>query len=343
MTRIGMATVFLYLGIGASGTLASESRPGELARYPTFGVAFREPKGWGEQMRDRPKTIAWWVSPDSTPEDPVALIRVECGHSADRSLDEVARGLAKNFQGAVEDQPTTLGGTRALRVIAKSDDRMLRPVEGLVSIHDGLLYLVMGGARGGHSVKDDVEAIRASWTWTPIEPTDKHLEFHAKPLSLSGGAATLNLPALMHTYPTEHRDRVLDLGLHNVLRNEPDFLAYAQVVTMAEGQSFDEYKDKLSETLRERCTVKGPIEWRTQGKDPARVTSSAIEVEMPDKAGKRTQVLLRWALLKLDDRRVVSVNFTLPHAAPWSRSTFISLVDRIADSMQPGAGVRQVK
>jgi hypothetical protein len=171
---------------------------------------------------------------------------VECGHASAASLDEVAPGLAKNFQGVVDGQPTTLGGTRALRVVAKNDGRTLRPVEGLATIHDGLLYLVMGGAVAGHSVKDELEAIRASWDWTPIEPPYKHLAFRSQPLSLAAGAATINVPALMHIYPNEHPDQVLDLGLHNVLRNEPDFLAYAQVVTMAQGQSFDEYRNRLS-------------------------------------------------------------------------------------------------
>ena len=46
MNRLGIATAFLYLGIGVSETIASDPPQGEaLSRYPTFGVAFREPKG----------------------------------------------------------------------------------------------------------------------------------------------------------------------------------------------------------------------------------------------------------------------------------------------------------
>jgi hypothetical protein len=343
MARIGIVTAFLYLGIGASWTFASGPPQGELARFPTFGVAFREPKGWAEQMRDKAKTVARWISPDSTPDAPVATIIVECGHTPARSLDEVARGLARNFHGVVDDHPTTLGGTRALRIIAGSDGRTLRPVEGLATIHDGLLYLVMGGVTAGHSVEEVVEAIRASWTWMPIEPTDKHLDFRARPLPLSGGAATLNVPELMYTYPTEHPDRVLDLGLHNVIRNEPDLLAYVQTLTLAEGQSFDEYKARLSENLRAQGVVKGAIRWTRRGNDPSRVVSPAVDVELPNKDGGRTRSLLRWALVKLDDRRFVSVNFTLPRETPWNQSTFITLTDRIADSIRPGAGLRPVE
>jgi len=295
-------------------------------------------------MRDKGKTIARWISPDSVPENPVAMIMVECGRTPARSLDEIARGLAQNFHGVVADRPTTLGGVRALRVVAKSDGRTLRPVECLATIHDGCLYLVMGGVTAGHSVADEMEAIRASWTWMPIEPPYKHLEFRDEPLSLSGGAATINVPMLMHTYPTEHPDRVLDLGLHNVLRNEPDFLAYAQIMPMAQGQTFDEFKNRLSEGLQAQYKIKGPIEWRTPGNKPPRVVSQAIEVETPDKvSGRKRMLLMRWALVKLDDRRLVSVNFTLPPEAPRGRSAYITLVDRIVDSIQPGVGADQVK
>jgi hypothetical protein len=66
----------------------------------------------------------------------------------------------------------------------------------------------------------------------------------------------------------------------------------------------------------------------------------AIEAEMPDKSGKRIRTQIRWALVKLDDRRLVLVNFTLPYEAPGNRTDFITLVDRIVDSIQPGTGVR---
>ncbi len=341
MTRIEIAAAIAWLVLGARASSGSESPQGALARYPTFGVEFKAPSGWSEQMRDKPKTVARWISPGSTPEKPTAMITVECGRTPARSLEAVARGLAQNFRGAVADPPTTLGGTPALRVVARNDGRTLRPVEGLVAIHDGLLYLVMGGATAGHSVADELEAIRASWSWMPIQPPFEHLEFRDRPLSLAGGAASINVPALMHTYPTEHPDRVLDLGLHNVLRNEPDFLAYAQLVTLAEGRTVDEFKRRLSENLQAEHKLKSPMEWRAAGKNPMGVVSTAIEVEMPDKAsGRKQMVLIRWALVKLDDRRFVSVNFTLPPEAPKGDDAYNSLVDRIVDSIRPGAAAK---
>jgi hypothetical protein len=178
MTHFGIVVGLLCMGLEASSSQIPE---GKLSAYPTVGVAFREPKGWPEQLKDKAKTVAWWISPDSRPGKPTAAIMVECAHTNVASLDELARGLARDFHGEVDDHPAALGGTRALRIIATNDSQALRPVEAFAAIHDGLLYLIMGGVIAEHSVKDELESIRASWTWTPIEPPFKHLEFRDKP------------------------------------------------------------------------------------------------------------------------------------------------------------------
>jgi hypothetical protein len=342
MTRTAILATISFIGLGASGLCDFEPGHADLAHYPTFGVAFIVPAGWAEQMRDKGKTIAAWISPDSAPGKPNARIIVECGRTPDRSLDDVARGLARNLHGTVADRPTTLGGTRALRITANTDGRTLRPVEGVAAIHDGLLYLLMGGVTAGHSVAEELEAIRASWSWIPIEPPFNHLNFRDKPLSLLGGAATINVPSLMHVYPTEHPDSVLDLGLHNVLRNESDFLAFVQVAPMTEGRTLDELKNRLSAGLQAAHKIKGPLEWRTQGDQSQSVLSEAVEVETQEKPGEQKRMMLmRWALVKLDDRRLISVNFTLPPEATRGSSTYNALVDRIVKSIHPGVRTEQ--
>ena len=52
-------------------------------------------------------------------------------------------------------------------------------------------------------------------------------------------------------------------------------------------------------------------------------------------------MLIRWALVRLDDRRLVSVNFTVPQAASGGPGAYGTLMDRIVDSIRPGVGGRQ--
>ena len=108
-------------------------------------------------------------------------------------------------------------------------------MEGLATIHDGLLYLVMGGVTAGHSVKDEVGGHRCELGLDADRAPGQAPGISREAAVPRRSDATINVPALMHIYPGEHPGRVLDLGLHNVRRNEPDFFAYAQVVTMAKG------------------------------------------------------------------------------------------------------------
>lgn len=342
MGRIFMAWVILWASFGSSVVIASEPPRIPLTPYPTAGVAFRAPSGWVEQVKDKGKTIAWWIAPDSRPGKPTAIIMVECAKPMDRSLDEAAQGLARNFHGVVDDRPTSMGGTRALRIVAKNNGPALRPVEALVAIHDGRLYLVMGGVTAGHSVKDELESIRASWTWTQIEPPFRHLELRTEPFSLGQGVATIRVPERMHIYPHEEPDRVLDLGLQNFARNATDFLAYAQVVTLPMGLDFEAYKGRLSDGLQAQGILKKPIVWRKLGDDPDRVVSETMQAEVPDKPGGTKQAaIIRWAVARIDDRRLVSVNFTLPIDAPGDREIYVRVADRMVETIRPGPAVVQ--
>ena len=76
---------------------------------------------------------------------------------------------------------------------------------------------------------------------------------------------------------------------------------------------------------------------------PTCVMTPPLDLEMPDKTGKPTRMELRWVLVKLDDRQLVSVNFTLPRGAQSSRDAYIALMDRIADSIKPGGSRQQTK
>ena len=51
-------------------------------------------------------------------------------------------------------------------------------------------------------IANEMEALRASWTWVPIEPPYQHLQLHGKPLTVFGGAVLINYPTLMNAHPT---------------------------------------------------------------------------------------------------------------------------------------------
>ncbi len=90
--------------------------------------------------------------------------------------------------------------------------------------------------------------------------------------------------------------------------------------------------------------ISKPFVWQSLNDVPARVISDLIEVEAADKPGApKKRMFVRWALVKLDDHRVVSLNFTIPADAPGDRSTYIRLTEQIADSVRPRAAAVEPK
>src|SRR6185437_10609952 len=79
-----------------------------------------------------------------------------------------ANALAAKWGGRVVNDHVNLDGETACLVQAKPTKPALQPVEGLVAMHDGNLYLVTGGVTPGHSCDAEFEAIRQSWKWIPL-------------------------------------------------------------------------------------------------------------------------------------------------------------------------------
>jgi hypothetical protein len=110
-------------------------------------------------------------------------------------------------------------------------------------------------------------------------------------------------------------------------------------VPIAQGITFEAYKSRLSDGLQARGVISKPFVWRTLNEMSTRVISDTIEVESAEKPGGPKHIsFIRWALVKLDDHRIVSLNFTIPPDAPGDRNTYIRLAEQVADSVRQSAG-----
>src|SRR6185312_14897402 len=84
-----------------------------------------------------------------------------------------ANALAAKWGGRVVNDHVNLDGETACLVQAQPTKPALQPVEGLVAIHAGNLYLMTGGVTLGHSCDAEFETIRQSWRWIPIGAPEK--------------------------------------------------------------------------------------------------------------------------------------------------------------------------
>ena len=319
-----------------------------LARFPSFGVVFALPAGWSEVPREKAGRVGQWIGPDSTPAAVKQLVMVETGRPGATSADAMAKGLARNFGGVVADDPTTLGGEPALLVRAENNDDELAPVVGLVCVHGDNVFLVMGGAVKGKDVAPDVEAIRKSWRWTPVEKPAAHLAFRERPFPALGGAVTLNVPALMHTVASDDPDTQFDLALFNLARNNADFRATMTLSTLGPGESFAQAKDRFLAELGDKYKFHKPPAWAERpapgtgvasgADDPRKLLTPTVEADRPQPAETET-LHHQWAVVPVGESvdRVLLIHFSHEAETDEERHAYEQAVERIVDSVATGA------
>ena len=302
-----------------------------LQQFPTWGVALAGPPGWRQLPPDRYDLMTRWVSTDQKTGDVAAMIMVQGGKPQQGDAPASARKLADDWGGRVTNEHDTLGGQRAWRVQADPPASGLHPVEGVVTVHEGHLYMILGGVTPGLSCHEQIESIRKSWKWTAIESPTKHLDkLLDQPMLALGGSVRINFPAVMHTYQTDKPDQVLDLGLYNLQRNGPDFLAYVQIADLPKGDTIEAAKDRLAAGTREKLKLPEPFVWRNL-KAP---TSRAITQPVRDPSEKEP-TYLAWGIIALDTGRVVLINFTINCEDRGERSAYEAAAAKIVESVSP--------
>jgi hypothetical protein len=150
---------------GASGQILKPRAKGTPKPIVAAGAMFSEPAGWGRVQPPNSKTIGWFVNPGATSADATRMILVDFGRPTERDARATAEGLAKQWGGAVVNEPTSLDGVPGYRVRVEKHGPGLKPVEGIVVHREGRTYLLMGGAVPGQSIAEELEQVRRGWKW----------------------------------------------------------------------------------------------------------------------------------------------------------------------------------
>jgi hypothetical protein len=324
-------------GTNQPGNVAQASHvadgTGEALEFPTRGVRLIAPSGWHRIHVDQGKGVVSWMSGDSTPEHLQALIKVEAARGVAATAEATARGLATDWGGTVLSEKLSLDGEPAFRVLAANDTSALKPVEGIVAIHNGYLYMVLGGVTAGHECHRQIQELATGWKWLEVIKPSAHLVFWPQPNSVLGGRVLLNYPTDMRFYATEHPDTVLDLGLYDMRKNDTPFLAYIQLTPMPKEKGFAEAADTMLQYLKKQKLVDEALVWRRSENESARRVTGSVRSALISQNLKR-DAYTKLAVLQLDEDHLVLINFTICTANAQERDRYDTAADAIVQSVQ---------
>jgi len=135
--------------------------------FPSFGFRVESLPGWPQAEPKETRVLAWWGSPDTTENDLRAFITLQWEAVGSRSLDQRAQAVATSLNGKIDDQPVSLDGQPARRIVALPAETGVKPVEVIITSHDDNFFLIIGAVTRGRSCHDQIDFICKSWRWLP--------------------------------------------------------------------------------------------------------------------------------------------------------------------------------
>jgi hypothetical protein len=298
--------------------------------FPMFGIAVDSPAGWQQLPPDRSEIITRWISPESRAGDVRGIIMVEMKIPDLPDGARIARALAREWGGRVTDDHDSLDGEVAWRIVAepKTD---LQPAEGLAAIHDNRLYLIEGGVTPGHSCHDQIEVIRQSWKWIPLDAPIRHLEFRDQAGTIFNNQAAINYPAAMYVFDDEHPERRFGIGLKNFQLGRDDFTATVEFAQLPAGVTLAKAEEGIGKGIQEKFKLPEAFVWRDLNNG---TTRAGVTQVVPGPASLQKDWIM-WGIVRLPENHIVLINFTIFDQDPADREIYAKTAQKIVESIVP--------
>ena len=161
----------------------------------------------------------------------------------------------------------------AFKILAVNSTTSLKPIEGIVSSHQGFTYLIMGGAVVGFKVADPLDQMTKGWKWEALVAlSNTSISHHDTRLFLTA-TGIINFPKDMYVYPTETPDHIFDIGLYDMRNTASPFEAYIQLVPIPKGAEFAQIKDNFLKGMKSQKVYDDQLAWTPRNGDATRLVT----------------------------------------------------------------------
>ncbi|HEV8291817.1 MAG TPA: hypothetical protein VGP94_07820 [Tepidisphaeraceae bacterium] len=307
---------------GGSGSAAPAA--GERVNFPIFGISLTPPAGWQPMPPDRKGVIAAWASPESRPNDQRAIIILEWEKATSNDVGDRARDVATGWGGRFTGELREMDRKMAWELKADAPQSGLKPVEGLAVLHDGHFFFLTGGVSPGESVSQEIELIRKSWKWIPVEAPTAHLEFRAKPLRFLGGKIAINYPAIATADQTGEKSIILHIA--DFQRSDTQMEAAIDLIELANADKFEVVRDRMSKSAMERLKLPQAPAWHALGGPTQREITQAL----PSADGSYRMI---FSLVNLEPRRFVVISFSIFTDQAQEQAAYAAMAEKIVVSI----------
>jgi hypothetical protein len=295
--------------------------------FPTWGVTLTPPANWVRGVEPDLTTMAQWVPPDQSR----ASLTVVVTPTLDRTARAVAEKTAQMVGGALKE--TTLGIRGAWQVIGGKNGEA-----AVYTTRDKYLYEIRyQGPQVAGAVPADLEKLRASWQWTPVESPVKHPEVRPDALIISNQMSIV-MPNHMRPWaapppPPGHLDfGAVDISAQRIKR---EFDMDLSMPAALQGQPLDQIIKTVDAPIRAKLGLQDETAWRRPDNANDRVISQILvppaPASDPDQKPRTGSCL---GIVALDNDRRVLLSFTVNSDDPDVRFAYFAMAEKILASVQ---------
>jgi hypothetical protein len=152
--------------LGKDDRLVVQKDPSDPSRWicDVKYATFKTPKGWQPNRSDKPSSAILSQASESYP-NLTQMISVDIGRPGVPTTKATADAFAKKWNGQVDKVPLKVDGETAFRVTIPPDKKTVRPIDCIIAMKAGRLFMLIGGAKEKGDVSKALDELVASWKW----------------------------------------------------------------------------------------------------------------------------------------------------------------------------------
>ncbi len=299
-----------------------------LNEFQPAGFSVVVPTDWRRVPRAQSSTIAHWSNPGQNNADvesqiELKLHKVKPGFT---TVEEATASFAKHWGGRVLDEVHEVDGALAAKVKVDQLTPDLNISEGLITIHDGRLYVLVMLRKAGNSQHQNLlEEIRSNWKWIPAESPSDYLELEEEPFQALEGKVSFRIPAVMARYPIENPAETVGLEIVNFVRGAWDVGLTVGVGKLPQG-GLDGAKLRITNGMRLLKGFRDEIVWKPLSSEQRTVTTPIRVVR------NGTANWIMWGIVEGSNQNIALLTITIADLQSDQRDKYVLMAEQMMET-----------
>lgn len=339
MGHTAFVLLLLTCGSVVADAANAPAAPASIEAFATYGFSIPVPAGFkADDEEPAANMVGSWAQTRIGPgkRELRTELYVVAEPAGGWTVKQLADAQVKAKGGRVDPKPATLDGLPAAHVILLLKPDRKQRIEQILCVREGVFFMLAAATEPGDQPGPTLEAARAGWKWTAIDPPSRHLDVLRKGIAFADGSAIMDYPAVMRPYPFDQAKLMQWQAVSHVPKAGIEFVVEAETAHVSETTDMAELRDRVGADHAQHSKWPDPPQWTVDpgsGDHRWRTQWEPTKVELAK--GASYPAVQQWAFMDLGHGLVVSLGFLVfDSAGPAARDAYEQAAAAIRQSVR---------